>query len=630
MPTRTPVTKFPVPWRGVLPDTNEFSVPPDACIEAENVLFMEGALRCRPAWASGGSAPLPNISSQTVLSATQWESDYDTESIVAATRSTWLSHSSVSGDSWIDLGEVLVSTGGGAVWDVHDTNIYKASFDMAFKRLWVNGVMGAPKNSIATLATNKDWFWDEEDKLIYLYDDTNDPDTYNSPGVAVGDELTASINAPTVFRTFDMGNLTYLLGTNGTDEPKYWDGKAQLFRDFDGGAPAARAMVISANRCVLLGAGGDRLLIDVSDFNDFRNGYGTVQQTLLGDTPGEIITGLELNDLQHIIYKSDAIYRGVAQAEFYGVATPFRYEAVATSIPGPVSPLAIKVMPDGRHIYIGQDGGLHIFDGVRPVEVGSAVRRYLSQRWDYDSRSLTFLHLDNEKRLLWICYPRDTGSAIVRDRALVLNLDVQNERGEYSMWPVYWGEIVNLSSKHVYFMMPATTKTRETIGDGAGHTIGSSHESIGSGYLFSDTTLIFYEGIAGATATAAFDWDTNLSYNVYGEAYVLPGWSDLGDPTRWKTVHEIEYLVRHETTELVDNAAIEVQLKSRDYGEDVTSSSAVSSKRDDEPRTVQYRQSGRWFTARVELGNYDYNKFLTVLPIHYLGAMVMFTPRGRR
>jgi len=607
MPSRNPTAKLPVPWRGLMPDMHEYSVPPDGCIAAENVLVVDGSLRPRPSF---DTTSIPNLYPHRVLSAIQWESDYDKFNLVAATMSKWYANPFTASGAWTDLSIDLVSG-----WTVHSGNVYKADVKIHPRKLWVDGTLGASKNSIAALTTNKDWYWDEEDKLAYLYDDTYNPDTYNSPGVEVGDLLTGSAEALTVFRTFERKNLTYLLGTNGTDSPKFWDGISSRYSEFQGALPS-RAMIISANRCVLLGAGSDRLVVDVSDFNNFETGYGTVQQSLLGDTPGEIIAGLELNDLQHTVYKTDAIFRGVAQAEFYGVAAPFRYEAIATGVPGPVSPQAVTRMPDNTHVYLGEDGGLYRFDGIRPLELGRSIRHWITSTWQFDDRRQSWIAYDPDYRILWVFYPHASGGM---QYGIAVVTDLQSGGG-HPFWPVS-----TFPNYEVVAGADIAVKTVETIGDGAGHTIGESHESIGSGYELTRNMVFFeYYNSSGATETKIHNWaEDDYGPTAAADINFQTGFSDLGDPSRWKTVNEIDHILDFEGNE----TGVDFKLKSREYGEDEVTSSAQRVLKANYPRITEFRQAGRWFSLYGQMasiaGN-DHGVF------KWAGGVVKFRPRGTR
>ena len=87
-----------------------------------------------------------------------------------------------SGDTPYFDGAGLVTT-----WTAEGTaNIWEAAYTTgAPTSLWVDGTLGVYKAGVGSLATNKDWYIDDGANLVYLYDDTNDPDTYSSPGVEV-------------------------------------------------------------------------------------------------------------------------------------------------------------------------------------------------------------------------------------------------------------------------------------------------------------------------------------------------------------------------------------------------------------------------------------------------------------
>jgi len=501
-----------------------------------------------------------------------------------------------------------------ACWDANNVLVHDGSLRPrpAHRRLGATGLTSRPlsitqwssevEHHAIVCATRSGWY--------HLNKATN---IWSS---ITGNALHGGNSAQTVFRTFERGGITYLLGTNGVDAPKVWNGAAATYSDVQGGPPSARGMVISVNRVVLLGAGPDRLLVDTSAFNNFDAGWGTVQQTLLGDTPGEIVCGLEINNINHIIFKTDAIYRGIAQAEFFGTATPFRYEVVASDVPGPVAPNAVCRLPDGTMTYLGGDGGLYVFDGVRPMEMGRHIRHHVLKTWDYNKREEAFLAFDPYYKLLWVWYQHTAGGGT---KGFVCATDQGVQGLGWPMWPVSLPATWTASCG-----APIITDTVQTIGDLAGTTLGALTGSLGS--LRTSTPRILF-GISSGTMFY-HDWSENAGVykdeneNPAGDPHSIPisfktGLSDLGAADRWKTLHELEH-----TVQLQADETISLSLTMSDYGEEPTTSAAQSLTSTTDQRITQHRESARWFGMALSatIGRL----------FKWSGAVAFFRPRGRR
>jgi hypothetical protein len=107
-----------------------------------------------------------------------------------------------------------------------------------------------------------------------------------------GTALTGGVSDFVVFRVFDKAGVKYLLGTNGANTMKKWNGTAATYSDVAGAPPRARCMAISNDRIVLFnlksGATISGSAYDVSANKDFDAGWGVTLTGILADTPGEI------------------------------------------------------------------------------------------------------------------------------------------------------------------------------------------------------------------------------------------------------------------------------------------------------------------------------------------------------
>ena len=149
-------------------------------------------------------------------------------------------------------------------------------------------------------------------------------------------------------------------------------------------------MAIVGSRMVLGGVAGSQgnYGITFSYVNEHRLGwdaasdYAWTTYALLGDTPGKIVTIQEITALAAAVYKEDAIYHCVTQAEFLGQNAPFRFELIKSGIAGPCSQLSVVRMLDGRQAYIATDGGVYVYDGVNPIDTGRHLRKAIQQDLD--------------------------------------------------------------------------------------------------------------------------------------------------------------------------------------------------------------------------------------------------------
>lgn len=177
-----------------------------------------------------------------------------------------------------------------------------------------------------------------------------------------------------VFRTFQKAGATWLLGTNGANTMKKWDGNAATYVDVGGTPPRCKTMMTLFNRVLvgnlLSGSLISPAAVTYSAFNDFDTWGNT--NTLLVDTPGAIVAMREMGNQQGVIYKSDAIYMVFASSD----TEPYRYELKQAGISGPQSANSVVTLPDGSHLYIAFDGSIMRFDGVRVESVSPATQAF--------------------------------------------------------------------------------------------------------------------------------------------------------------------------------------------------------------------------------------------------------------
>jgi hypothetical protein len=318
----------------------------------------------------------------------------------------------------------------------------------------------------------------------------------------VGGPLTGSVTSQQVFRIFNKGtpNVAYLIGCNGVDRPKSWDGNTSnnyinIVKATDATVypPAAtRCMAINANR-LLIGyrdsAGSD--LVQCSSSNDFTNGWGSypgsggtdpaVLTVALGETPGEIIGMQEMGSLQTAIYKRDAVYTCIAQS----TAIPFRFELKRAGIAGPVSTNSIVPLPDGRHAFLAEDGSIMTFDGLSVAPLGGVgewrkIQKAILDTIDWTKKGQAWGCYDQEQGMLWYVFPQSEGNECTG--GIVIDMP------SMSVWPIRWKRLTMSAGARIYSQLDTL------IGD-LGNTIGSYSNSIGS--FTSESPLLAFGSSTG-------------------------------------------------------------------------------------------------------------------------------------
>lgn len=280
-----------------------------------------------------------------------------------------------------------------------------------------------------------------------------------------GAALTADdVSHVPVFRTFTRGTTTFLLGVNGKDTMKRWNGTDPSYANVSGSPPIAGCMMVVFDRVVLgnLKSGGtiSPVGVDVSANKDFDTGWGTQLVLLAAETPGPIIAMEEFGDFNGAIIKSDAIYMLIAQ----GGTSPFRKEHIKSGISGPASEPLVFRLKTGEAGWLGNDGLVSIFNGANIEPLPYHVQKQVISTCAPQHLNAGWAAYDPERRELWLVYPL---------------LGSTNPNG---------GCMVNMTTMAVYpmrfpgFALTAGGKVKSetglTIGDMTG-TIGSLSGTIG-------------------------------------------------------------------------------------------------------------------------------------------------------
>ena len=377
--------------------------------------------------------------------------------------------------------------------------------------------------------------------------------------------------SPVIFKVVESGSnrgvpRTYLLATNGVDRPLVWNedlpnGKCrfmgEILEDSDPNyiaddeypngvnAPISRTLAVASNR-VLLGnlPAVSGFAIDVSSFNDMDRGWGRVQRTLVGDTPGHIVSMNEISALQVAVYKTDAIYSAVAQVDFYGGQAPFRFELVKAGVPGPCSPMSVLRMHDGNQVFLGRDGGVYIYDGVAPRDVGRNVRQMIQPFLDNNEYGKAWGMVDNSRKLLWFFYPTKSRNI---NRGVVMSTD---QGLPYPVWPVQMPAGWQMTAGTRAFFVTDTA-----IGELQDSLVSQDPKRLG------DYSTGREEMVIGRINNSWYTqkWEDDGNYTDDGipiDIKLTTGWNPFGAMIQFKTVHELYHIFEASGDGLVVNIAM--------------------------------------------------------------------------
>lgn len=200
-------------------------------------------------------------------------------------------------------------------------------------------------------------------------------------------------------------DVPYLIGTNQADTPQVWNGTDPTFSDLNAAdAPQAGDITTAANRVILVDTIESGVAFQYrvrwSGFND-HTAWDPLDFADLSDTPDVIVGARALSRVAFAIYKKKSQWVGLLQTGQF----PFKFELQDLK-PGPVGPAAV-VVADGRHYYIGVDGSVYVFDGIKGTHVGEPARRFILNNFNFDAPRRCFGYFSRRDRDIywWFCQP---------------------------------------------------------------------------------------------------------------------------------------------------------------------------------------------------------------------------------
>jgi hypothetical protein len=406
--------------------------------------------------------------------------------------------------------------------------------------------------------------WRKLNQTTFAWDNIAQNSSY--PAAGSGATITpGSTRDRWVFRPYWLSDHYYLLGANTANElqvldPVNGDGAGgEAIRDVAGSPGKAKIVLVAAGRAVIANIDDQPYAVDSSDpvaLGGFDSGWNGLNYTLLGDTPGEIIAGQEISSLQFVLFKTDAVYHGIAQVEFGGVAVPFRFELIKSRIQGPVSPHSLASLPDGSIMYLGQDAAVYVYDGTNCNDVGKHVRYALEGVADLDSLSDVVSWYDREKRLVWIWYPTTSG---------LMNRGIVIDPATLAAWDVILPETWNVACGGLVTLAAAGPRWNEMniLWREAGSMTWAS----------SIVTEVFPLIGLEEDIWMRHRWDNATNYTDLGrpiETLWRPGYHHLSEIGTYATLHDI----RHVMSQLERNETFTCRAKALD-DEQYEGSSAI-------------------------------------------------------
>ncbi len=412
-----------------------------------------------------------------------------------------------------------------------------------------------------------------------------------------GTALTGSETDFVVFRTFVKGVVTYLLGTNGKDTAKKWDGSAGAYSAIGGSPPKARCMAVLFNRCVLGNlTSGDTIhpaAIDVSNDKDMDTGWGTQLVAIVG-TDSPIVTIRELSDQTAAILKSDEIHLLIAQSG----TTPFRPQFVKSGISGPASEKMAARLTEGSVVMVGKDGLASIFDGAAVQELPYSIQKQIVSTCNPEKMDRGWCTYDSDRRELWIMFPLQ--GSVDPNGGVMVNM------GTLQVYPIRFAALKMTAGRKI------KTATGVSIGD-LTVPIGSLTQTLGDLGSNSAVRRLVFGDIGGQSFQDTATKDNAVSIPFSWET-----------PVRGKAEHfgTIER-IRHRFKPSAMSQTVSVQVGKRNEAGDIAYGTAKSLNAGSTRRKVTgHRVTAEYFALRFSGDAHE--------DVNYMGSTAYLVPRGRR
>jgi len=401
-------------------------------------------------------------------------------------------------------------------------------------------------------------------------------------------------DGPVDMRGYDYGQKTYVICANGNDRVVAWDGQSTSKAERAGqNAPFAKTICISGGRVL---AGNVRFADPYTDlvaplavvYSDtflsqgFRNWHPELA-IRLADTAGEIVKLLEMGTLAVAAYKTDAAYMLVYQTG----NNPFRTQLMASSIAGPVSVRACTPLTENTHMYLGNDGGIHVFDGSYPRDFSPTISATIQSELDLNYKERAFLAFTPRLNVALAMYPTKGSDGRV-NRGMYI--DIARQAG----WPFEWdGSIFDFTGGAAVKTIDDYEVHGVTIRMNEVASALASGQVLQPDFFFGDTS-----GVTYAMDEAAQD--------DAGEAILArlrSGLTEFGGLDQFHILKEIEFIINRTN----HPHTLDVEIWSSDYGIDAkpVAHDAINLFADG-PYASEIREKGRFWGYGLDISAFEH------------------------
>lgn len=225
-----------------------------------------------------------------------------------------------------------------------------------------------------------------------------------------GNPLSGNYSSYVQYATFPSSGIYYQVGVNGVNIPKSWDGSAPAYVDIPLAPCRPFDVTTSNNRCIMIEKPNR---VYVSEFNNHFAWPGLIAD--MADA-GDIMILIErLTRTSFSILGEASQWVAKAQAGRF----PFRFDIVDEQ-PGPMS--VNSCVRDGFvQYYIGLDGNVYRFDGIRCTRVGNAMQKYVQRNFSYENRFMAWGMMLDDFRTIAFVFPSNVTDA--PDIGIYYNVD---------------------------------------------------------------------------------------------------------------------------------------------------------------------------------------------------------------
>lgn len=406
----------------------------------------------------------------------------------------------------------------------------------------------------------------------------------------VGESLFhADRDHPVDLRGYDYAQKTWIVAANENDRVCAWDGqddsKAQVCGQ---NAPYAKTICVSGGR-ILAGnirfpdPGKDLVAPLAVVFSDtfLSQGFNNWHPELairLADTPGEVVKLLELGNLAVACYKTDAVYMLVFQTG----NNPFRTQLMASNVPGPIGVRAVVSLTENSHFYLGEDGGVYVFDGSYPRNFNPNIGNAIQAELDLNFKERAFLSYTPRLNVVLAMYPTKGSDGRV-NRGMWI--DVAKGAG----WPFEW------DGKWFDFTAGSPVKTISTYAmAGVTMRLGNVLSSLAEGQSLQPD---FFLGAEDGT-TFVMDEDAPDDWGEPVRAMLRSGLTEFGLKDKYSVLKEMEFIINRTNKP----HSMDVEVWAADHGIDTRPvSHAVLDLFQDGPYFAEIREKARYWGYGLEV-----------------------------